>query len=172
MSQTTDSDELSASTKDHIVTFAKIEGVDVDFRTADTLTDDLQSVHTLNLEDGMVVNPDNTVMLAFNDDDIPQEYRVNHSRIDEPLASVTIVEDEDLDACDEFALFETESQTKTGIQLPYLQTVEDVYGIDLLEDAAAGFSNGEQHGWPVRIDSPDGDSFIMIAPLALTYRNY
>jgi hypothetical protein len=122
---------------------------------------------TVNHARGMVANDLRHIGFYFNIGDIPEAGpQMDWSKFDTP-ASQSVEIHIDTDSYSHYAVvFETELGVQTAMQAQYVEVVEEVFDIDLLENPEQAITTGTRE-WPVRINCPeDTGNFIVIAPIA------
>jgi len=167
MSVTTTVDDLTMDAMEYLERFMTYETADADSCLTGPGS---RTVYDLDLDTGGIVNTEHTAMIVYDEPELSDVYRPIEE-LDVPCVSVDVVTyDGFQDGNTEFALFETEAGSQSGIQMKYCETVSEVYGIDLLDHPEIVHMNAK-NCWPIRVDSvvDDDDTYILVAPIALEY---
>ena len=165
----TTTDDLSRTAQEYITLFIQHEKLDSRCRIGEGSWTD--TVENLDFSGGIIINDEKSMGIVFDEPELSDIY-LPARNLDDPIVDVELMtHDKYQDGEYEFGLFTTESGMETAISVEYTWVIEQVYDIDLFENPAAAFSNGDDHMWPIKVPSPiaSDNTYIIIAPIRLSH---
>lgn len=128
-------------------------------RSGENQTDD-EVVLKLNLDEGQITNKANTVGIVFEPELVADKFTVFHNEIDTPAGSF------DVNSNDDHTFHFGNGAAMIAGQ--YLDVVENIYDLDLRnDDLNRVLGNSESDNYPVKIEDPEAETYIVIAPRIL-----
>lgn len=169
MSTTTSSDDgLSTETVEQLKTLADVIDVAPDFVVKNALSSaeviaGTANKDTFKTEKGWLCNRANHIGFYYDYEAVNGQATIAEDRFNgvPETAKKCIVEG----LSEDCVMFEAENGTHTVIMQRYIDVVEDVFGIDVIENPSKATMNVTLEGWPIRVTHDQTGNEIVIAPV-------
>lgn len=166
----TETTQLPTSTEEIITKFSREASVstrylqDKNLSAAELLANVLRP-ESMKLDEGQIMNPELTVALVFYEDDVKASFLKNYTSLSESAVEVSSGQWNSYDQ----STFTFPTGNRAGIQREYVDLVEKVYGVDLLEEPERAKSHRKYSEYPIKVEDDESGTYLLIAPLAMGY---